>query len=248
MNGSTGRIVEAHRDHAKAVIDGHEHRLSAVDANHIELAYAISVHKAQGSQWPLVIVPVYRSRILDRTLIYTAATRASEQVVLVGDRDVFKSAVEMAQMNLTRDVTLASRLRSITGMTVHHTVSLIPSVLASNTPAGRYQHSSGSVNDTHHAVNELNEHRDVAQVVTGTSLIDELPRVTLQPQHDVLIHVLEEPFEGRYVSVRRLKLRRRRRRRRVDPRNQRVAVREHASARLIRRLKLRLVLRRNNAV
>ena len=93
MNGSTGRIVEAHRDHATAVMDGQEHRLSASDSNLIELAYAISVHKAQGSQWPLVIVPVYRSRILDRTLIYTAATRASEQVVFVGDRNVFQAAV-----------------------------------------------------------------------------------------------------------------------------------------------------------
>ena len=115
MNGSTGRIVEAHKDHAIAVLDGHEHRLSAADSNLIELAYAISVHKAQGSQWPLVIVPVYRSRIFDRTLIYTAATRASEQVVFVGDRGVFATAVEMPPTNLTRDVTLASRLRSLTG-------------------------------------------------------------------------------------------------------------------------------------
>ena len=114
MNGSTGRIVEAHRDHAKPIIDSQQHRLSAADSSLIELAYAISVHKAQGSQWPLVIVPVYRSRILDRTLIYTAATRASKQVVLVGDRDVFKAAVEMTPTNLMRDVTLASRLRSFT--------------------------------------------------------------------------------------------------------------------------------------
>lgn len=111
MNGSTGRIVEVHRDYAIAVIDGHEHRLSAADSNLIELAYAISVHKAQGSQWPLVIVPVYRSRILDRTLIYTAVTRASEQVVLVGDRDVLNAVIAMAPRNLKRDVTLASRLR-----------------------------------------------------------------------------------------------------------------------------------------
>ena len=73
------------------------------------------MHKAQGSQWPLVIVPVYRSRNLDRTLVYTAATRASEQVVFVGNRNVFRTAVEMAPKNLTRDVTLASRLRSLTG-------------------------------------------------------------------------------------------------------------------------------------
>ena len=114
MNGSTGRIVEADRDFATAVIDGQEHRLSAADSKFIELAYAISVHKAQGSQWPLVIVPVFRSRILDRTLVYTAATRASEQVILVGDRGVFNAAIAMAPRNLKREVTLASRLRSIT--------------------------------------------------------------------------------------------------------------------------------------
>ena len=114
MNGSTGRIVEARSDFATALIDGREHRLSAADGNFIELAYAISVHKAQGSQWPLVIVPVYRSRILDRTLVYTAATRAAKQVVFVGDRSVFSTAVEMPSKNLTRDVTLASRLRSFT--------------------------------------------------------------------------------------------------------------------------------------
>ena len=114
MNGSTGRIVEVHKGYAIAVIDGREHRLSAADSNLIELAYAISVHKAQGSQWPLVIVPVHRSRILDRTLVYTAATRASEQVVFVGDRGVFATAVQMPPTNLTRDVTLASRLRSLT--------------------------------------------------------------------------------------------------------------------------------------
>ena len=114
MNGSTGRIVEAHRDHAKAAIDGQEHRLSASDSTLIELAYAISVHKAQGSQWPLVIVPIYRSRILDRTLIYTAATRASEQVVFIGDRSVFATAVEMSPTSLTRDVTLPSRMQALT--------------------------------------------------------------------------------------------------------------------------------------
>ncbi|MDE2873881.1 MAG: AAA family ATPase [Gemmatimonadota bacterium] len=111
MNGSTGRIVEADGQSAKAVIDGEVHQLNAADGHCIELAYAISVHKAQGSQWPLVIIPAYQSRILDRTLIYTAATRASEQVVLVGDRNVFRAAVERPPSSLSRDITLAARLR-----------------------------------------------------------------------------------------------------------------------------------------
>ena len=95
------------------MIDGREHRLTASDCSLIELAYVISVHKAQGSQWPRVIVPIHRSRILDRTLVYTAATRASEQVVFVGDRGVFAAAVETAATNLMRDVALASRLRAL---------------------------------------------------------------------------------------------------------------------------------------
>jgi hypothetical protein len=57
------------------------------------LAYAITTHKAQGSQFPRVVIPVYRSRILDRTLLYTAVTRAQLQVVLAGDRDTYKMAI-----------------------------------------------------------------------------------------------------------------------------------------------------------
>jgi exodeoxyribonuclease V alpha subunit len=57
------------------------------------LAYAITVHKAQGSQFKRVIVPIVKTRLLDRTLIYTALTRGVEQVVFVGDRGAFNAAV-----------------------------------------------------------------------------------------------------------------------------------------------------------
>ncbi len=66
------------------------------DAQHprrIEHAYAISTHKAQGSQAPKVVIPVTPSQIMDRTMLYTAVTRASEKVVLVGSRAVFEKAV-----------------------------------------------------------------------------------------------------------------------------------------------------------
>jgi exodeoxyribonuclease V alpha subunit len=60
----------------------------------LELGYAITVHKAQGSQWPRVIVPLTGHRLLDRTLIYTAITRAQTQVLIVGDEAAAKLAVE----------------------------------------------------------------------------------------------------------------------------------------------------------
>ena len=51
----------------------------------ITLAYSITVHKAQGSQWNTVIVPVYQARNLDRSMLYTAITRAKTKVIMIGD-------------------------------------------------------------------------------------------------------------------------------------------------------------------
>jgi hypothetical protein len=49
--------------------------------------------KAQGSQFKRVIVPITKSRLLDRTLTYTALTRGIERVVFIGDRDAFERAI-----------------------------------------------------------------------------------------------------------------------------------------------------------
>ena len=70
----------------------------------LELAHAITVHKAQGSQFQRVIIPVVWSRLLDRTLIYTALTRAIEQVVLVGDREALTNAIEAPPRSKLRQV------------------------------------------------------------------------------------------------------------------------------------------------
>ena len=59
----------------------------------IELAYSITAHKAQGSQWNTIIFPVYKCRNLDRSLLYTAITRAKKKVILLGDPDIAKQAV-----------------------------------------------------------------------------------------------------------------------------------------------------------
>jgi exodeoxyribonuclease V alpha subunit len=96
-NGSLGRIdhvVSTAGKRAMACsLDGVEHELLEEDFQHVDLAYAITVHKAQGSQFKRVIVPVTRSRLLDRTLIYTALTRGIEQVVFIGDRNAFEGAI-----------------------------------------------------------------------------------------------------------------------------------------------------------
>jgi exodeoxyribonuclease V alpha subunit len=104
FNGSLGHIAEAFKapikieDNryavAKAVIDGRDVQLEQSDLDWIIHSYSISVHKSQGSQFKRVIVPICKSRLLDRTLIYTAITRGVDQVVLIGDLAAAKSAVE----------------------------------------------------------------------------------------------------------------------------------------------------------
>tara|TARA_B100001093_G_scaffold426608_1_gene420640 strand:- start:962 stop:3172 length:2211 start_codon:yes stop_codon:yes gene_type:complete len=67
--------------------------LDADDLEDLQLAYAITIHKSQGSQFNNVIVPVRNNILLDLTLLYTAVTRAVHKVVLIGDENAAKSAI-----------------------------------------------------------------------------------------------------------------------------------------------------------
>jgi exodeoxyribonuclease V alpha subunit len=102
FNGSLGYVEKLFPDdlggdsarRATVNFDGRILDLSEDDLSNTELAYAITVHKAQGSQFKRVVIPVTKSKLLDRTLIYTALTRGIEQVVFVGDKTEFCSAVK----------------------------------------------------------------------------------------------------------------------------------------------------------
>jgi len=103
-NGSLGRVKSVLDDAREPEggeepirltcdFDGREVGLSDSDLGNLHLAYAVTTHKAQGSQFSRVIVPVTKSRLLDRTLVYTALTRGIEQVVFLGDKQAFAKAV-----------------------------------------------------------------------------------------------------------------------------------------------------------
>lgn len=81
----------------------------------LALGYAITVHKAQGSQWPRVIVPLTGHRLQDRTLIYTAVTSAQKQVLIVGDEAAARAAVEKSPRVQSRHVALDLLIRSALG-------------------------------------------------------------------------------------------------------------------------------------
>jgi exodeoxyribonuclease V alpha subunit len=65
------------------------------ELNELELAYAVSVHKYQGSESPCIILPVHESQymMLYRNLLYTAVTRGKKLVILVGSKDALNAAV-----------------------------------------------------------------------------------------------------------------------------------------------------------
>lgn len=72
--------------------------------------WAISVHTAQGSAFRRVIIPVVQSKLLDRTMFYTAITRGIETVVLVGDIDHINEVVSSSPSSLERTAGLSFAL------------------------------------------------------------------------------------------------------------------------------------------
>lgn len=77
----------------------------------LDLAYAITVHKSQGSEYPVVILPVYACApmLLSRNLLYTAVTRARSMVILVGRPDIVEQMVKNDRRVL-RYTTLSERI------------------------------------------------------------------------------------------------------------------------------------------
>ena len=97
FNGDMGRIarIDFVTKEVTIVFDGVELLYDYADLDEVVLAYAISVHKAQGSEYPAVIIPILTQHyvLLQRNLVYTAVTRGSKLVVLVGTRKALALAV-----------------------------------------------------------------------------------------------------------------------------------------------------------
>ncbi|MGC4070878.1 MAG: ATP-dependent RecD-like DNA helicase [Polyangiaceae bacterium] len=115
FNGDTGRIVEVDADDRSIVVDFDGRLVSCEDdeLDSITLAYAISIHKSQGSEYPAIVVPVLTNHfvMLTRNLIYTAMTRGKRLCVLVADPRALRIAVSEDRQE-SRFTRLASRLRA----------------------------------------------------------------------------------------------------------------------------------------
>ena len=98
FNGDIGHIIAIDADPVKIHVRFDANRLVAYEPgelDELQLAFALSIHKSQGSEFPCVIIPVSTQHyvLLERSLIYTAITRAKKLCVLVGDERALSLAV-----------------------------------------------------------------------------------------------------------------------------------------------------------
>ncbi|TCR76751.1 AAA family ATPase [Rhizobium sp. BK376] len=102
FNGSLGvpKIVDGRC--LLTMDDGSADFIGRGDLEKLTFGWAITVHKAQGSSFNSVIIPIVPSPLLDRTMIYTAVTRAEHSAVLVGDPDALRQAIEAAPRAASR--------------------------------------------------------------------------------------------------------------------------------------------------
>lgn len=120
FNGDMGEIVSIFfakentekQDMVIVSFEGVEVTYTRQDLNQITHAYCCSVHKSQGSEFPIVILPVVKSyyRMLRRNLLYTAITRSKQFLILCGEEEALKLGVERADEQ-ARLTTLTEKLK-----------------------------------------------------------------------------------------------------------------------------------------
>ncbi|MGN0867503.1 MAG: ATP-dependent RecD-like DNA helicase, partial [Oligosphaeraceae bacterium] len=123
FNGDLGRIVSLNRQQRtfRVAFDRETVEYNATDCSQLLHAYAITIHKAQGCEFPAVVVPLLRqhSIMLQRNLLYTAVTRARKLFILAGDRQAIHWAVGNDKP-VNRNTRLAWRLQNPKASPLEH--------------------------------------------------------------------------------------------------------------------------------
>ena len=127
------KVMQTHNNYQKEVFNGDIGRISAIDErerevtveydgkpvvydfgelDELSLAYALTIHKSQGSEYPAVVIPLHMQHymMLQRNLLYTGVTRGKQLVAIVGSRKALEMAVQR-QDTSQRDPALRRRLQ-----------------------------------------------------------------------------------------------------------------------------------------
>ena len=101
FNGDIGTVtaIDATAGTLEANFDGERHTFDRGEFGDLALAYAISIHKSQGSEYPVVIIPLLKGHfmMLQRNLLYTAITRGRKKVLIVGEAAAYAMAVRNSE-------------------------------------------------------------------------------------------------------------------------------------------------------
>ncbi len=115
FNGDTGIVQSIAPDSSGLTVNfsGEPVEFTKGELSEIQLAYAISIHKSQGSEYPVVVIPLLKQHfmMLQRNLVYTGITRARSKVYLVGSVDAYSMAVKNNKTEIRR-THLQARLRN----------------------------------------------------------------------------------------------------------------------------------------
>lgn len=131
-NGDIGTIINIYPNqttHESVIVvtysNGRIKEYCKEDYGQLELAYALTVHKAQGSECAVVIIPVLNEQyvMLKRNLIYTAITRAKAKVILIGEESAIKVAIKRNDVD-DRNTLLAYRIKQLMQLQQTHAAAL----------------------------------------------------------------------------------------------------------------------------
>jgi len=113
FNGDMGRIISIAKDKSSLIadFDGRKVVLQRSDLVDFQQSYAVTIHKSQGSEFPVVVLPILRGHfiMLWRNLVYTGLTRGRKKVFIVGDADAWARAVSNRRASM-RKTYLANRI------------------------------------------------------------------------------------------------------------------------------------------
>jgi len=118
FNGDIGTVtaIDAAAGTLEAKFDGERHPFDRGEFGDLALAYAISIHKSQGSEYPVVVIPLLKGHfmMLQRNLLYTAITRGRKKVIIVGEPAAYAMAVRNSESK-QRVTHLQQKVRLISG-------------------------------------------------------------------------------------------------------------------------------------
>lgn len=119
FNGDMGRILEINDYAGSMVIEYDEHRRVTypfAQLEELELAYAVTIHKSQGSEYAAVVMPLLSGprMLFNRNLLYTGVTRAKQCVTILGSKETIGAMIRNADVN-RRYTALSERIRELCG-------------------------------------------------------------------------------------------------------------------------------------